>query len=161
MNNAAQAVAAPGTSLFDHMQQCFAANVSGPAFMIETFLPLLQKSTMTPRIINVGSGAGSVDITLDPNHRGGPLHIPYKTSKAALNMLSSTEVAKFRVEQVNVKVFTYCPGFCVSNLSTMNKLENGAKPTEEGTRPLVAIVNGEKDSEHGGYLNSEGGQHPW
>ncbi|KAF2148609.1 NAD(P)-binding protein, partial [Myriangium duriaei CBS 260.36] len=161
VNNAAQAIAPPGTSLFDHMQRCFAVNVCGPAFVIETFLPLLEKSIMVPRIINVGSGGGSISRTLDPSISGGPLAIPYKTSKAALNMLSSIEVAIFRETEKNVKVFTYCPGFCVSNLGPYNKPENGAKPTEQGACPMITILNGEKDAEHGCFLNSEGTQHPW
>lgn len=161
MNNAAQAIAAPGTSTFDHMQQCFAANVSGPVVLIETFLPLLRKSSGTPRIINVSSGAGSLGRTLDPNAFGGPLHFPYKSSKAALNMVSAVQVAKLRQEDEDMKVFTYCPGFRVSNLSTMNRSENGAGPTEDGAQPMVAMINGEKDGDHGKYSNSEGGYHPW
>ena len=161
VNNAGQAVAIPGTSLFDHMQQCFTTNVIGPAIMIETFLPLLKKSTTTPRIVNVSRGAGSIGMRLDPQVRGGPLTIPYKTSKAALNMLGAVQVAKFRESQTAVRVFTYCPGFCVSNLGPYNKLENGAKPTEDGARPIVGILNGEKDAEDGANLNSGGGRHPW
>ena len=58
------------------------------------------------------------------------------------------------------KVFAFCPGFTVSNLSGMNKAENGAKPTSEGAAPIVRILEGERDKEHGGYLNA-GGQYPW
>lgn len=42
-----------------------------------------------------------------------------------------------------------------------NKAEFGAKPTVEGARPMVPILNGDKDSDHGEFLNSEGGKHPW
>lgn len=129
--------------------------------MIEQFLPLLQKSTGTPRIINVSSGAGSLGLTLGPKGGRGYVSIPYMTSKAALNMLSAVEIIMFRQKEINVKVFTYSPGFCVSNLSEFNKAENGAKPTEEGAQPMVAILNGDKDEEHGTNLNSEGGHHPW
>lgn len=161
VNNAGQAISAPGTSLFDHMQQCFAVNVSGPAVMIETFLPLLRKSSQ-PRIINVGSGAGSMGITLNPKGPGGPLAIPYKASKCAENMMGAVYVAQWRQDgDDKIKLFTYCPGYTVSNLSHLNKAEHGAKPTEEGASPMIAILNGEKDAEHGGYLNSSGGQHPW
>ena len=143
------------------MQRCFAVNVSGPAVTIETLLPLLKKSGGTPRIVNVGSGAGSIGLTLDPTVKGGPLKIPYKASKAALNMLSSVEVAKLRVSGDDIKVFTYCPGFTVSNLGPFNKLDHGAQPTEKGASPIVAILNGDKDADHGFLLNSEGGKHPW
>lgn len=160
MNNAAQAGAAPETSLFDHMQQCFATNVSGPAVLIEESLPLLQKSTH-PRIINVSSGAGSIGHTLNPDRSGGPLYIPYKASKAALSMVSAVEVAKLRKSGSNIKVFTYCPGFRVSNLGPYNTAENGAGPTEGGSKPIVALINAEKEEWHGKFLNSNGSEHPW
>jgi hypothetical protein len=58
------------------------------------------------------------------------------------------------------KVFNFCPGFTVSNLSAMNKAEHGAKPTSEGAKPMLRILAGERDAEHGGYLNADG-QWPW
>lgn len=132
--------------------------------MGETFLPLLKKSSnpsLPARILNVGSGAGSVGLTLDPKAQSAPLNYPYKASKGALNMVSAIQLRKFQEQGLDIKVFTYCPGFTVSNLSKMNKEESGAQPTVDGTRPMVAILNGEKDSENGGYLNHKGGQHPW
>lgn len=59
-----------------------------------------------------------------------------------------------------IKVFAYSPGFTVSNLSAMNKLENGAKPVSEGTAPILNILDGERDAENGGNLHGSG-QHPW
>lgn len=77
-------------------------------------------------------------------------------------MVSAVQFMKFREAGLdNIKVFGYCPGFTVSNLSAMNKAENGAQPTVDGTRAMVAILNGEKDAENGGFLNHQGGQHPW
>lgn len=58
------------------------------------------------------------------------------------------------------RVFAYCPGFTVSNLGGFNTAENGAKPTAEGAKPIVDIVRGKRDEEHGGFLH-EGGQYAW
>lgn len=58
------------------------------------------------------------------------------------------------------KVFAFCPGFTVSNLSEMNTTDKGAKPTSEGAAPMVNILNGERDSEHGGFLHDKG-QYNW
>ncbi|KAI4690650.1 uncharacterized protein J4E88_002122 [Alternaria novae-zelandiae] len=41
-----------------------------------------------------------------------------------------------------------------------NKPEHGAKPTSEGAKPMVAILEGERDEECGGFLKAEGGW-PW
>lgn len=58
------------------------------------------------------------------------------------------------------KVVAFCPGYTESNLSTMNRVVNGAKPTAEGARPVIAILAGERDEEHGGFLK-EGVMWPW
>jgi len=80
------------------------------------------------------------------------------------------------------KVFCFCPGFTESNLgprvclghfvasladvgqrlltNAQNKPEHGAKPTSEGAKPMVAILEGERDEECGGFLKAEGGW-PW
>lgn len=54
------------------------------------------------------------------------------------------------------KVFAYCPGFTVSNMSEYNKEEHGAKPTSEGARPMVGLLNGKRDGEHGSFVHGEG-----
>ncbi|KAK3684481.1 hypothetical protein LTR37_020229 [Vermiconidia calcicola] len=159
VNNAAQAAFPEGTSTFEQMQTSFAANVTGPAVMIETFKPLLNKSTTTPRIVNVTSGAGSLAKRTDLTQTDLPLIPPYNCSKAALNMLGACDFVKYKDEKL--KVFTYCPGYRVSNLSQKNKAEYGAEPVEGGASPMLPILNGEKDGEAGTYMNSEGGHWPW
>ena len=62
--------------------------------------------------------------------------------------------------ELGFKVFAFCPGFTVSNLGPMNNAENGAKPTSEGAAPIVKLLNGERDAEHGGFLHATG-QYPW
>lgn len=149
----------PG-SLFEQLDQCFRTNAVGPAAMVEAFAPLLKNSTSsTPRIINITSGAGSISVRLDstsPYYRQKV--IPYRASKAALNMVTACQSVEYG--DLGWKVFAFCPGFTASNLSEMNKEELGAKPTSEGARPIVDIINGKRDSEHGGYLNI-GGQYSW
>ncbi|KAK5163209.1 uncharacterized protein LTR77_010795 [Saxophila tyrrhenica] len=160
VNNAAIADFPPNTPLPERMETSFKANVTGPLLMLEAFWPLLMKSTTTPRIINHSSGAGSMQIVKNmPDWAFGEVPIPYFSSKAALNMVSCSWMLGHRGE--DYKMFTYCPGFTESNLGPHNKLANGAKPVVEGARPMVAILDGEKDAEHGGFLNHEGGQHPW
>lgn len=54
----------------------------------------------------------------------------------------------------------YGARFTASNLSEMNNEENGAKPVEEGVRPIVDILEGKRDGESGSFL-FEGGVYPW
>ena len=128
---------------------------------MEHFAPLLRKCTGgTPRIINVSSGAGIIAKRLDPS---SPTYSikgePYRASKSALNMLNACQAVEYGGD--GFKVFAYCPGFTVSNLGPHNRAENGAKPTSEGTAPMVRILNGERDAEHGMFLNLDGLYDTW
>lgn len=73
-------------------------------------------------------------------------------------MVTATQLTEYRDQ--GFKVFTFCPGFTVSNLGPHNKAEHGAKPTSEGAAPIVKILNGERDAENGKFLHATG-QHPW
>lgn len=53
-----------------------------------------------------------------------------------------------------IKVFAHSPGFCVSGLGPQNKKENGAQPTSEGARPMMTILKGKRDAEHGKFLRA-------
>lgn len=156
VNNAAIASSAVGGTLFEQLDQCFRTNAVGPAAVVEAFAPLLRNSTSsTPRIINVTSGAGSISLRLDAT---SPTYehkvVAYRASKAALNMVTACQSVEYG--PLGWKVFAFCPGFTASNLSQSNKEEFGAKPTSEGARPIVGIINGGRDGEHGGFLNTDG-----
>lgn len=157
VNNAG--IAGPETPLRESMQAAFNANATGVAVVTETFAPLLKKaakeSSATIRIINVSTGGASISMRLDPNAVGSDIrHIPYRTSKAALSMVSACQVADYRND--GIKVFMYSPGFTESNLGPHNKVSNGAKPVDEAVRPLVDILEGKRDKEAGLNLHADG-----
>ncbi|EME86881.1 uncharacterized protein MYCFIDRAFT_162487 [Pseudocercospora fijiensis CIRAD86] len=142
------------------MRQSFETNCIGPLLVVDEFAPLLKKSITTPRIVNVSSGAGSITRRLD----GSPSvanfkSVAYRSTKAALNMITAEQVIEFG--ELGWKIFAYCPGFTISNLSSLNTTASGAKPTSEGASPLVDIINGKRDAEHGKFLNEKGDQYPW
>lgn len=157
VNNAA--VALPSGNLSTQMTTCFRTNAIGPALTVELFTPLLKNSKTTARIVNVTSGAGSITRRLDPSAGFNKLReVQYRASKSALNMVTACQAVDLGPD--GVKVFAYCPGFTVSNLGGFNTAENGAKPTSEGAKPIVDILNGKRDAEHGGFLH-EKGQYAW
>ena len=103
---------------------------------------------------------GSVSLKLDhSNWVSSVAALPYSASKAALHMVTAELIYEFK-DEANVKFFTVCPGFTVSNLGPNNTVENGAKAVDEAVRPLVGIVEGERDGEGNGFLHA-GGQYPW
>jgi NAD(P)-dependent dehydrogenase (short-subunit alcohol dehydrogenase family) len=160
VNNAGIASFPPGTSMKEQMQQSFLVNATGVQLVTDAFRHLLKKST-TPRIINVSSGAGSVGIRLNPSFDhpliGEVIH--YRASKAAENMVAANMYRQ--LDPLGWKVFTYNPGFTESNLGPRNKVSEGAKSTADGARPMVAMLNGEKDQFAGKNVTSEWTEHPW
>ena len=149
----------------EQFERCFQTNATGPFLMVEAFAPLLKKSKTTPRIINVSSGAGSIRRLLDPNSPNFHLHremgmakIGYGVSKAALNLITAKQSVVYAGD--GFKVFAFSPGFVASNLGPQNKVENGAQPTSVGVAPMVKILNGERDAEHGCFLSATG-QYEW
>lgn len=118
--------------------------------MGEAFKPLLKKSSATPRIVNIGSGAGSVQGRLNMGKTSARRNIPYCASKSALSMVTAFQQTDPDLE--NIKAFSCCPGFTASTLGPQNTVENGAKPTSVGAKPIVGILDGERDAESGGFL---------
>lgn len=160
INNAAIASEEPTR---ENMLSNFNTNAASVYFVTQAFRPLLiktQSQNRTARVINVSSGMGSVALKLDHSHWTSSIPaLPYRASKAALHMITAQLIYEFK-DEGNVKFFTVCPGFTVSNLGPQNKLENGAKATDEAVRPLLRIVEGERDGEENGFLHAEG-QYPW
>lgn len=148
----------------EHTREAMISNLStnaaGPYFLTHAFRPLLLKTkASTARVIQVSSGMGSVSIKLDHSNWVAPIPaLPYRASKAALHMVTAQLVYEFKDD--NIKFFTVCPGFTVSNLGAQNRVENGAKPTDEAVRPLVKIVEGERDDEATKFLHADG-QYDW
>ncbi|KAI9736908.1 MAG: hypothetical protein M1818_005959 [Claussenomyces sp. TS43310] len=118
------------------MREAFNTNAIGSA--VETIaFALLQKSSASPRIVNIRSGVGSISRRLNP----------------------SSPAIKFS-RYTGIKVFAYDPGFTQSNLGPHNKAENGAKPASEAVMPLIDVLEGRRDDDVGKFLHNIG-VYPW
>ncbi|KAF1838768.1 NAD(P)-binding protein [Decorospora gaudefroyi] len=151
------------SSLHERMRETFATNTIGPALVVEAFIGLMsEKEGRVARIVNVTSGAGSIRERYTPEAPKAHQEmgfIPYRTSKAALNMLTVCQAYEYG--PLGIKVFCFCPGFTASGLGVLNTVENGAQPTSKGAEPMVGILEGERDEQHGGFLNGMGGLWDW
>lgn len=92
-------------------------NVAGVQAVTDAFIPLLEKSTQTKRIVFIGSRIGSLTDKANLNHpvRKMPW-IPYTVSKTAEHMLALFYAAQFDGKD-DWKVNISCPGFCATNLN--------------------------------------------
>ncbi|KAL8835047.1 MAG: hypothetical protein Q9170_003475 [Blastenia crenularia] len=158
--NNAGIVGSDGTNA-QSLTACLQTNAVGTQLMGDYFAPLLKKSTSTPRIINVTSGGGSISIRLDRSSPYAALKAnAYRISKAAMNMVAACQWYDWGGEE-GFKIFIYGPGFTESNLSDANTKANGAKPTKEGAKPMVDMLNGERDGDAGKYLEYGEESIPW
>lgn len=157
VNNAAIAGMTP--PMRQQMQDSFDTNATGPTMVTLAFAPLLRKSSASPRIVNISSGAGSINRRLDPS---SPIYkvqeMQYRASKAALNMITACQSVEYAPD--GIKVLAYDPGFTVSNLGPYNTAENGAKPASEAVMPLIDVLEGKRDDEDAMFLHNTG-SYPW
>ncbi|KAF9888305.1 hypothetical protein FE257_008737 [Aspergillus nanangensis] len=159
VNNAAVS-AMTHPSLREQMRAAFDANATGPAVVTSIFGPLLQQSTAASRrIINVTSGAGSIERRLDPASLIYQVQqVQYRASKTALHMVSACQLVEY--QPLGIRVFLYDPGFTQSNLGPHNTEANGARAVADSVSPLMAVLEGERDGEKEGILHNTG-RYPW
>lgn len=109
--------------------QILNTNVAGVQVVTDAFIPLLEKSTSTKRIVFISSTVGSLTHKADPSHPQRKLPwLPYTVSKTAETMLALFYAAQFDGRN-DWKVNISCPGFCATNLnghSGTNTPEHGA-----------------------------------
>lgn len=150
-------------------ENTFAVNAFGTAITAEAFLPLLKRSKVGPRIVNVGSGAGSCTNTSKPGytvnlmvcleilisriflHHAEHVAQVYKSSKSALNSITIS----LALANPEVHVVVLCPG---RNVTGMNKYGGGMDPSE-GSKVIVDYAL-ERKGKSPGFYNAQG-ELPW
>ncbi|KAF1844464.1 NAD(P)-binding protein [Cucurbitaria berberidis CBS 394.84] len=145
----------------ENFRSIFETNVFGPTILTETLIPLL-KASKSPKIINVSSSLGSIAAISD--HSGSFSAVPYpayRMSKAALNMLTAYQY--YHLEQFGVKVWSYCPGYVVTDLGRDREQREkmGMESSETSAQGIVEIVEGKRDAEVGTFIARRGEQYQW
>ncbi len=63
------------------------------------------------------------------------------------------------------KVWAFCPGYVVTNLTgeadRQNRIDKGAESSETSAAGIVEIVEGKRDGEVGMFLQRRGGRWDW
>lgn len=148
------------TVLIDNLRKSFETNTFGPAVMTDVFTPLLLKSS-NARLIHITSNMGSTTARSDPNDPWRMVQgTEYRMSKAALNMLAACHNVELGPK--GVKVWAYCPGYVVTNLSgtgekgRQERIERGAKSPVESAEGLLDLVSGKRDGDVGKFVHKDG-----
>lgn len=140
------------------LRASFETNVFGPAVLTQALTPLLLASPAGAKIVNVSSELGSI---AGSAAGGGAPFTAYRMSKAALNMLTTCQYGALKSQ--GVKVWSFCPGFVVTNLAGKRegRAAMGAESSETSAQGILDIVEGKRDGEVGGFIGRYGRVFEW
>ncbi|MGI8452160.1 MAG: SDR family oxidoreductase [Streptosporangiaceae bacterium] len=142
----------PGDVTAADMRAVYETNVFGVVRVTHAFLPLLAASE-APVIVMVSSGLGSLTITTDPSRFESTLVVlPYPSSKAALNMITTQYAKAFPAMRIN----TVDPGYTATDFNQ----HRGTQTVGEGAEIIVRMASLGADGPTGGYF-SAAGPVPW
>ncbi|MFC0039848.1 SDR family NAD(P)-dependent oxidoreductase [Actinomadura rayongensis] len=164
------APARPGDADVAALRDVFETNVFGVVRVTEALLPLLRRSS-AGRIVNVGSGVGSLTRMSDPADyltRLAP-NVGYAPSKTALNALTVQYAKELRPHGVLVN--TADPGPCATDFAAgvTQHLAGGSaaaphpgfsRTAADGATIVLRLATLDDDGPTGGYFN-EAGPVPW
>ncbi len=137
----------------DEVRAVFETNVFGVIAVTQAMLPLLREAP-AGRIVNVGSGVGSLTLNADPTYpyRTG-YGVVYAASKTALNAVTLSFAIE--LEGTNIKVNAASPGFTATALNNYA----GTETVEQGARNPVRVALGADDPT--GTFSGPNGPLPW
>ncbi|XRM39558.1 hypothetical protein ABZX51_002908 [Aspergillus tubingensis] len=144
----------PATTLREQYRQVFDVNVFGIVVVMDTFLPLLRASTYSDRrIVNVTSGQGLISRAGHKDHPASAktYFIPdYRSSKAAVNMITVAHAVKLADEKI--AVIAAAPGYCRTSING----GQGVKEASDGARVIVrAATEGDPVKLSGTFVADE------
>lgn len=134
------------------LQRVYDTNVLGPVRVSQAFIPLLQRSE-TPVIVNVSSGLGSQTLIRDPERvESTVVSVPYCSSKAALNMITS----QYAKAYPDIRINMVDPGYTATDLNH----NSGHQTVTEGTDAIVAMASISADGPTATF-SDRNGPVPW
>ncbi|GJC87579.1 short-chain dehydrogenase/reductase tropE [Colletotrichum liriopes] len=134
INNAGIMLGKPEDSIRQRFATVYNTNVFGSVAVTDAFMPLLQNSTKTRRVVFVSSGLGSLAVRTNPK-LGFPVRdlMEYGSSKAALNHAAMTFAARFSDDN-SWKFNICCPGYCATNMNDYNGPDEASLGSVEAVR---------------------------
>ncbi|XP_072299319.1 C-signal-like [Eucyclogobius newberryi] len=164
INNAAMAIHSPFfESTPEEMHKCFDTNAVGPMVVIQEFISLLRaaaedfgKPGMSCRkaaVINISTIFSSNEITKESYKMFTVL--PYRTSKAALNMISVC--ASVELQKYGILCTMLHPGWVRTDMGG----SEGEIDVHESVEGMLRVMNSLTEKHSGALLNWKGETVPW
>ena len=143
------------TISLDDMRTIWETNVFAVVAVTQAMLPRLRAAPAA-RIVNVGSGAGSLTLNADPAFSHRTMFSPgYAGSKTAMNIITLSFAIELEPEGIRVNAVT--PAFTSTNLNNFE----GTQSLEDGAREVVRVALLEGDARTGAFTRWEGEYIPW
>jgi len=137
-----------GSLDYDDWMRVLQVNLLGPARMCEAFLGRVAQSKRR-LIVTITSGMGS----LADNTSGG--FVPYRTSKAAVNMLMRTAAIDLKSRGITCIVLN--PGWVKTDMGG----PNAKLSPEESVGAMRRVISRLGPTDSGRFYNYDGREFPW
>eukprot|EP00051_Salpingoeca_urceolata_P013869 m.175575 g.175575 ORF g.175575 m.175575 type:complete len:273 (-) comp17921_c0_seq13:30-848(-) len=132
------------------MLRVFTTNVVGPMLVTQAMLPLVKASNKKV-VLNMSSTLGSIEL-----NTGGL--VSYRTSKAALNMMTKTFAGDFAKSGMCFAMVH--PGWVDTDMGSSGGRKAPVSPTDS-VRGLMGLLNRLGQEDNGKFFTFEGKQLPW
>lgn len=131
----------------DGWARAFRVNTMGPAFVTEAFVDNVARSDRR-LVVCLTSRMGSIS-------DGGGGHIPYRSSKAALNMTARAMARDLAAQRVAVVLFH--PGW------VQTAMGGGSAPLSprDSVAGMAGVIDGLSMADSGKFFNYDGSEIPW
>lgn len=138
---------------YARLEQTFRANTFGPALLLAHFIPLLAPGRAVFALLSAKVGS------IGDNRLGG--WYAYRASKAALNMLVKTAAIEVARKQPHAVLVALHPGTVDTPLSApFRGAEIGQPPADAAVR-MLAVLDGLRAADSGGFFSYTGEALPW
>ena len=168
INNAAVCIGrecAVGNVDYGAWTRSFETNVMGAMRVLEAALPHLARDAV---VVNVSGRMGSIGRVMAGLGASSATtqDVVYRTTKAALNMMTVCAAAQFKAkdETKDVKVVAVDPGWMNTDMGRRGGTVTTPAPPlepEDSAAGIVALIAGLKPEDSGKFLNWRGEELPW
>ncbi|WP_042421818.1 SDR family NAD(P)-dependent oxidoreductase [Comamonas granuli] len=138
----------------EHLAASFAVNAIGPALALAHFAPALARGERSLCAV-LSAKVGSIG----DNRLGG--WYSYRASKAALNMLLKTAAIEMARTHPQAVLAALHPGTVDSALSAPFRGAQIGRPAADAARDLLAVLDGLRPEDSGGFWAYDGQRLPW
>ncbi|XP_054856518.1 C-factor-like isoform X2 [Eublepharis macularius] len=137
-------------------------NVIGPLLVSQAFLPLLRRAAQgssqkglscnRAAIINISSTLGSIEL-VPPSYMNPA--VPYRCSKAALNMLTQCQSVEFK--DFGILCTIVHPGWVKTEMGG----QEADLTVDESVRGILDVLSKLSDEHNGAFISWKGNKMPW